>query len=80
MKTSALPSLLSACAAAGTSVVAYYISDIALLVFGSAVPRTERLVMLGLLAMQIACVGVLAWCIRRRHCARLRTGTDCASS
>jgi len=77
MKMSALPSLLSALAAAGSSIVAYYISDIALLIFGSAVPRTERLVMLGLLAIQLGCVAVLAYCIRRRHCAELRA--DCAS-
>lgn len=56
----------------GSSVVCYFIGDIALVLFGSATYDKERLVMLALLCLQLAFVFCLARCIRRRHCAELR--------
>ena len=58
-----------------SSFVGYFIGDIALLVFASATPEKERLVMLALLVVQLAFAAALAYCIRRRHCANLRAGT-----
>lgn len=55
-----------------SSVVSYFIRDIALLVFGSATHDKERVVMAALLCVQLAFVFCLARCMRRRHCADLR--------
>jgi hypothetical protein len=74
MRNSFLPLLLSGLGAAASSLVGYFTSDIAVLVFGDAVPRTERIVMLGMLACQLVFVAALAYCIRRRHFAELRAG------
>ena len=55
-----------------SSLVSYFIGDIALFVFGSATHDKERLVMVALLCLQLAFAVVLACCIRRSHCADLR--------
>lgn len=71
--------LLLAPGTLASSFVAYFISDIALLVFGSATHEKERLVMLALLIVQLAFVSALARCIRRRHCANLRAGAQASA-
>jgi hypothetical protein len=77
MKSSPLPLLIAGAGAAASSFFAYFISDIALLLFGAADPRTERVVMLGLLFCQLGFVALLAHCIRRHHYAGLRRRHPC---
>jgi hypothetical protein len=72
MKKNLLPPFLLAAGVAAQSLAAYFVQDIAVLVFGSAVPRTERLIIFALLVLQLSLVTLLAFWIRRRHCADLR--------
>lgn len=72
MKKNLLSSFILAVGVAGPSLAAYFVQDIAALVFGSAVPRTERLIIFALLVLQLSLVSLLAYWIRRRHCADLR--------
>lgn len=79
MTKSFLPSFLLAIGVAAPSLAAYFVQDIAVLVFGSAAPRSERLVIFVLLILQLSQVGLLAGWIRRRHRADLRAWARHAS-
>lgn len=63
---------LSVLGVLGSCVVACFVSDIALFIFGSAAAQQERMVMLALLVLQVSSVSGLARCICRQHCADLR--------
>lgn len=72
MNKTLLVVFLSLPATLASGFVPFFVYDIARLVFGSATPAEQRLVMLALPCIQLAFVFALAHCICRRHCAELR--------